>query len=301
MCLPMRYEAPALTPQPDGTKKLVARMQPTPIGWNDPRKKDSELLWPKLYPEEVVQTLETNLGIYHSAGQLQQRPAPRGGGTFKRVWFEIVTAIPVLDKIVRYWDKAGTAKGSGAQTASVLIASYTDSSAALPAMKKKFIILDVITCRENAAEREAIIKQTAATDAQKWGHVETWVEQEPGSGGKESAEGTIGNLSGFVCKVERVTGSKEVRADPMASQASVGKVKLLSATWNQDFLDELEHFPVGKLKDQVDAAGGGFNKLNQATGAFESASDLMTAQTGHLDEPQPVEIEELTFDELGVE
>ena len=87
----------------------------------------------------------------------------------------------------------------------------------------------------------------------------------------------------------------------MASQASVGKVKLLSAEWNQDFLDELEHFPVGKLKDQVDAAGGGFNKLNTATGAFESASDLMAGETGELPTPSPVEVEELTFDETAIE
>ena len=298
ICLPMRYEAPALVVQPDGKKKLTARMNPTPLGWTDPRKKDGELLWEKLYPESVVETLEVNLGIYHSAGQLQQRPAPRGGGTFKRVWFEILSAIPQLDKTIRYWDKSGTKGGSGAQTAGVLIASWTDAAAALPAMKKKYIILDVITCRESAAEREAVIKQTAATDKAKWGHVETWVEQEPGSGGKESAEGTIGNLSGFVCKVERVTGSKEVRADPLASQASVGKVKILSGAWNQSFLDELEHFPVGKLKDQVDAAGGGFNKLNTATGSFESTEGIRVGTTSSAEQ---FEVETLTADDLGIE
>jgi hypothetical protein len=34
------------------------------------------------------------------------------------------------------------------------------------------------------------------------------VEQEPGSGGKESAESTIRNLIGFRCFADRVTGSK---------------------------------------------------------------------------------------------
>jgi predicted phage terminase large subunit-like protein len=301
ICLPMRYEVPAMKQQPDGTMKLVARMNPTPLGWNDPRKKEGELLWPELYPEEVVNTLEINLGIYHSAGQLQQRPAPRGGGTFKRAWFEILQQPPALQEIVRYWDKSGVKGGSGAQTSGVLIGKYEDTTVTLKAMRTKFIVLDVITCRESAAEREAIIKQTAQTDKPKWGHVTTWVEQEPGSGGKESAEGTVGNLAGFSCKMERVTGSKEVRADPLASQASVGKVKILIGHWNQSFLDELEHFPVGKLKDQVDAAGGGFNKLNSATGAFESSSELLTTTGNEITKTPDIKFDELTFDNLDLD
>jgi hypothetical protein len=100
--------------------------------------------------------------------------------------------------------------------------------------------------------------------------------------------------------VERVTGSKEVRADPLASQASVGKVKILSGVWNQSFLDELEHFPVGKLKDQVDAAGGGFNKLNMATGAFESASDIVTGKTGDIETPEAIQTDEVDFDNMEI-
>jgi len=277
ICLPMRYEAPAWVQQPDGSKVLTPRMEPTCIGWTDPRRVEGELLWPSLYTEEKVQTMEINLGVYHTAGQLQQRPAPRGGGKFKRVWFEILTAIPPLRELVRYWDKSGTKGGTGAQTAGVLMGKYEDASAAIPAMRTKFIVLHVVTCRESAAQREALIKQCAEADRQKYGQVKTWVEQEPGSGGKESAESTVGNLVGFPGYMERVTGSKEVRADPLASQASVGKVKVLAAEWNQSYLDELEHFPVGKLKDMVDATSGAFNKLAVGSGAFGSSSELSSS------------------------
>ena len=41
------------------------------------------------------------------------------------------------------------------------------------------------------------------------GAYEVGVEQEPGSGGKESAESTIGNLRGFKVYADKVTGCPE--------------------------------------------------------------------------------------------
>ncbi len=297
LCLPMRYELPELKQQADGSKKLTPRMEPTPLGWTDPRKKAGELLWPTLYPEEAVQMMEVNLGQYGTAGQLQQRPAPRGGGTFKRVWFEILTTCPAVYNLVRYWDKAGTKAGFGARTATVLMARFTDHAASLPALKEKFIILHAHCFREAAAERETIIKQTAISDQGKYGYVETWVEEEPGSGGKESAEGTIAMMEGFTCKKEKVTGSKEVRAEPMASAASVGKIKLLIGEWNQELLDELEHFPVGKLKDLCDSASGAYNKLTGPSESFKSTQGIRVGQSS----PQTFVPDGLSGDDLDLQ
>ena len=277
ICLPMRYEP--------------GRMPATPLGWNDPRRTDGELLWPALFPEEKVANLEALMGLYGSAGQLQQRPSPRGGGKFKREWFELLGALPPCHRFVRYWDKAGSRDGTGARTSGVLMGEWTDPGAALPTMRTKYVVVDVVNVRKEAAEREAVIKQTAQTDKASYGYVTTWVEQEPGSGGKESAQATVGNLAGFTCNYERVTGSKEVRADPLSSQASVGKVKLLAGSWNTGFLDELENFPLGRLKDQVDAASGAFNKLNEGGGGFGSGDGFYTGGGSDLAVPgqSPVE------------
>jgi predicted phage terminase large subunit-like protein len=105
-----------------------------------------------------------------------------------------------------------------------------------------------------------VIKSTAQEDS-ALGRVETWVEQEPGSGGKESAEATIKNLAGHIVRADRVTGSKEVRAEPFAAQAEAGNVLLVRGDWNRPFVDELTVFPSGRYRDQVDAASGAFNKL----------------------------------------
>ncbi len=87
-----------------------------------------------------------------------------------------------------------------------------------------------------------------------------YTEQEPGSGGKESAERTIAMLSGFPCEADKVTGSKEIRAEPYAAQQQAGNVTLFRAPWTQPYIDEHELFPNGKYKDRVDATAGAFMK-----------------------------------------
>jgi predicted phage terminase large subunit-like protein len=88
-------------------------------------------------------------------------------------------------------------------------------------------------------------------------------EQEPGAGGKESAQATTRNLAGSVAIADRVSGSgdKVRRADPFSSQVNAGNVLLLRGEWNSEFIKECRLFPNGKYTDQVDSGSGAFNKL----------------------------------------
>ncbi len=45
-------------------------------------------LWPARFPAEVVLEYERTMGPYAVAGQLEQAPAPRGGGIIKREWWQ---------------------------------------------------------------------------------------------------------------------------------------------------------------------------------------------------------------------
>ena len=67
------------------------------------------------------------------------------------------------------------------------------------------------------------------------------VEQEPGSGGKESAEATLRRLQGFrvrLVKVDATTGGKEKRADPVSYQVNGGNLHLpTNAPWIKEFLE----------------------------------------------------------------
>jgi predicted phage terminase large subunit-like protein len=98
LCLPMRYEP--------------ERSYVTSIGWQDPRIEPGELLWPERFGEPEVVSLEKSMGPWTAAGQLQQRPEPKGGGIIKRDWWQLWTedAYPAMDYIVASLDTAYTTK-----------------------------------------------------------------------------------------------------------------------------------------------------------------------------------------------
>lgn len=92
----------------------------TSIGFKDPRKKDGELLFPERFSAEHVASLKTTMGSYAVAGQLQQRPTPRGGGMFKDKHLQLWPAnaeTPDLQYIVQSYDTAFTDKTANDPTA----------------------------------------------------------------------------------------------------------------------------------------------------------------------------------------
>jgi predicted phage terminase large subunit-like protein len=91
------------------------------------------------------------------------------------------------------------------------------------------------------------------------------LEQEGGSGGKAQCQALVRMLAGFIVTYEPATGSKEVRAEPLASQLGADNVRICrdepGNRWNAPFVAELVEFSNGKHDDQVDAASGAFNML----------------------------------------
>lgn len=183
------------------------------------------------------------------------------GNFFKREWFKMVDEPPEIVKTIRYWDRAATeAKKSDdiidliqtgpAWTCGVKMGITEDN---------QYCILSVYRFREDSLGNERFIRDIAQKDGY---NVEIWKEQEPGSSGKDVLDHYLRNvLPGFALYGDRVTGSKIERAGPLAAHAKMGNVLVLRAHWNEDFFRELELFPGGKFKDQVDASSGAFNKL----------------------------------------
>jgi predicted phage terminase large subunit-like protein len=86
--------------------------------------------------------------------------------------------------------------------------------------------------------------------------------QDPGSAGVDQVQHDTRNLIGYGVISKRPTGSKEVRAMPMAAAFESGSIELERGDWNRDYIDELCSFPTGKHDDQVDAAADAFNYLS---------------------------------------
>lgn len=92
LCLPMEYEP--------------GRRCSTSIGFTDPRTKEGELLFPGRFPRSVVERDKKVLGSYAAAGQLQQRPSPKGGGIFQDRWWRYYKEVPRLQWRCIYGDTA---------------------------------------------------------------------------------------------------------------------------------------------------------------------------------------------------
>jgi phage terminase large subunit-like protein len=120
---------------------------------------------------------------------------------------------------VRYIDKAGTDSEDAAYTAGVRMHSMSDGT---------FVISHVFRGQWSALEREEKIKEWVEVDAGEFDAYEVHVEQEPGSGGKESAERTIRMLAGHAVYADKVTGAKEIRCEPFAAQVQGGNVWLVA-------------------------------------------------------------------------
>jgi len=180
---------------------------------------------------------------------------PTAGAVFNRANFGSLPAMPTdVPRWVRYWDKAGTA-GGGKYSAGVLVGQRPNG---------RLVYADVTRDQWSSYARNKVMLQKAAADKDLGVPVTTWVEQEPGSGGKESAEISVQDFVGYDVRIDKVTGSKYDRAQPLAAQVEAGNVDVVAGPWNEAFLEEHHQFTgtdSDAYTDQVDAAAGGVNKL----------------------------------------
>ena len=69
-------------------------------------REPGDLLWPAREGRAELETQKQMLGSAAYAGQYQQRPAPAGGATFQRDWFQYYDELPPRLEIAQSWDMA---------------------------------------------------------------------------------------------------------------------------------------------------------------------------------------------------
>lgn len=194
---------------------------------------------------ERERLLEGNWKIRHEAGTV-----------FKREWFgQFVDHVPWGDitAAVRYWDNAASDKADSDRSAGVGIAKSRDG---------RLYIFGVEKDRYTTHSRRKAQAATAEADRALWPRVELWIEQEGGSGGKDSTADSLRELAAFAPRFEKPTTNKVARAGLLSAQAEQGNVVLVKGPWNHGFVEELCNFPSkGWHDDQVDGASGAAAKL----------------------------------------
>lgn len=197
------------------------------------------------------QLTDSKLGHFGYVAQILQAPEIAGSGMFdvNQIRFGRLPPASEFRTKVRYWDNAGTEKNpGGAQTSGAKLGQLRT---------KQWWIEDMIVGQWATHERERVKRSVAHADGTS---VRIGVEQEPGSGGKDQAISTVGNLSGFDVKRDRPTGKKEVRADPFSVQVNEGNVWVPEgASWWPALRAQMAAFPQSKQRDMIDSLSGAFS------------------------------------------
>jgi predicted phage terminase large subunit-like protein len=228
--------------------------RPTSIGWHDPRVEEGELAFPERFSRPVVDDLKKELrgwgGTYAESAQLDQLPAPRGGGMFQRDKFQVVAPfdVPAGGQVVRGWDLAASTGMDSAYTAGVRMRR----------VKGRIYIEDVQRVRGTPRQVELLISNCAQHDGATCTQD---LPQDPGQAGKAQKSYIAQVLHGHKFQFSPETGSKEDRAAPLAAQVEAGNVALVRGPWNDAFITEAASFPVGKFKDQMDASSRAYSAL----------------------------------------
>lgn len=245
LCLPAEYEP---------------RVFVSGIGWSDPRTEDGALLWPERFNQENVQALKKSLGSYGAAGQLQQRPTPRGGGMIKRGWWRFYKVAPSkFDRVIDSWDM--TFKDS---KSSDFVAGHKWGKIGADAylLSRIHDRMDFPTAQQAVKNLAAILPQSSAK----------LIED------KANGSAIIASLQRIVPGLIPVEpeGSKQARASAVSPYIEAGNVFLPDpsiAPWIEEFIAECAAFPLGAHDDDVDAMSQALARLflgrtNSAIGAF---------------------------------
>jgi predicted phage terminase large subunit-like protein len=227
--------------------QALAEFEDDPLG-----RSIGEPLWPEFFDLASLLQERESQGSRNWESLFQQRPTTREGTLFKVHHISMIETAPADCVWVRRWDFAATEQlGSNDPdwTVGLKMGRTADN---------RYIIGDIVRFRGSPLEVENALVNTAAQDGKT---VTVSIPQDPGQAGKAQVQYLTGKLSGYKVKSCPETGSKEVRAEPFASQVEAGNVYVVRGHWNAEYLDELAAFPSGKKKDQVDASSGAFTEL----------------------------------------
>jgi predicted phage terminase large subunit-like protein len=230
--------------------RLPALAEPgDPLG-----RAEGAALWPEWEGREALLRKQAILGERAFAALFQQVPRVAEGGLFRTG--RIVMAQQVEAGGVRAWDLAASS-GSGADwTVGLRLVRRADGG---------FLVADVVRARAEPAAVEALVRRTAERDGPG---VVIGLPQDPGQAGRAQVGWLTRAVAGHRVVATPETGSKALRAQPVAAQVNAGNLSVLDAAWAPALLEEMADFPGGAKDDQVDALSRAFGLLvEQGRGA----------------------------------
>jgi predicted phage terminase large subunit-like protein len=215
---------------------------------------------------KTLDELDPVLRRQQKYGDWTAKPA---GKMFKHQYFTKIIDLHELPndlELVRFWDKASTAKINTNDpdfTAGALVGVSKSTNG--------IYIVDLQHFQGSPDETYDSMGLQANVDGRD---VKIREELEPGSSAKIlSYQMTSSIFRGYDFESVRPVGDKSKRATPFQRQAAAGNVYMVRAGWNQKLVNEFVAFPTpGVHDDIVDAVCAAFN-VNELVGAEEIVVD----------------------------
>lgn len=203
---------------------------------------------------------------WFKAQELDGEYVDQGGILGDVAWFNgKIIARPFEDPtgIVRYWDLAasekkisGRNKNDPDETVGTKMSYFKKED--------RYCVEHQISGHWEWEQILDVIVQTAKVDGV---FVPIYVEQEPGSGGKNQVAAVANHVKNVFMEEglpipsvrphnPRDNGDKVMRANIWFAEAKEGKIFLVNGSWVQGFLDQFGSFPEARHDDKVDSVSG---------------------------------------------
>lgn len=250
-------EAFMFNPQ-EPCKHMKSAACPAPekeLFWEDPRKKEGELLWTQRFNHETQKRYKRDLGPIGYAAQYQQSPTPSSGAVFSRDKERFFTMS--YDSYFLHTPRGIRAVNKEDCTHFLTVdpAISENESADFMVIQKwaktqfsDLLLIDIIRGHWNHKEQQKEIEDAFNENKEDTDFiaVETTAYQH--------ALFTDLSDKGLPCKPFKPHKDKVARAGVAAIWQQNGKMYFLKgAEWLEEYQNELYKFPKAKKKDQVDA------------------------------------------------
>jgi len=241
LCLPARYEIG----HPTITRST--------LNFFDPRTEEGELLWPDRIDDKTLANLERSLGSYAAAGQLQQRPMPKGGGILKAEWWvpwEKEELPNNIEYVLQSWDTAFSTKENSSYSARTTWGVFRSNG------QVNVIVIDMWYDRVSYPE----LRKIAQESYEEWEPDAVLIEK------KASGQSLLQDLRMAGIPVLEYSPDRDKQARAHASSALLedGRIYFpFNKKWAKDLIDICAAFPAGDNDDIVDTCTQAWLRLRK--------------------------------------
>jgi predicted phage terminase large subunit-like protein len=242
----------------DGKKRVSI------LGSYDPRTKVGELICPERFGEREIISLKQLLGVYGTAGQLQQDPTPAEGGILKTRHLQLwpaASGLPQFEYIIQSYDTAFTEKTTGDPTGCNVFGIFThnkrrnimlldswDEHLGYPALRQK-VVTDWTTEYGGANKQNPYARPKRP---------DRLIVEAKASGQsllqdlRLAGVPAIGYNPGNADKISRAHQAAPILESDIVWIPESGKNPGHAVSWAQGFIQQLAKFPVAAHDEHVD-------------------------------------------------